>query len=443
MRSILIIGAGRSSAYLIEYLLKHAQSGSWKVTVADSSLELARSGAGNHTHSIAIQLDIRDRSALSLVVRKHEIVVSMLPPNFHPEVAKECLAAGKHLVTASYVSEEMAALDTEAKEKGLIFLNEVGLDPGIDHMSAMEVIERIRSEKGELISFKSWCGGLVAPSSNDNPWGYKFSWNPRNVILAGKGVARYREEGKLKFVPYERLFSDAEKVNVAGHGMYEGYLNRDSLTYLKPYGIEDVETMKRGTLRMRGFCEAWNALIRIGLTDDSWNLPNKDDMTWPELISSFLPEGKGSLKQRLANFLEVSASSQVIKKLEWLEIFRDKRIISPGRSPAQALQILLEEKWKLKERDKDMILMQHEFIYKIKGKKRTITSTLIEEGKDPVHTAMARTVGLPLAIAVRLIALNKIRSRGVLIPILPEFYVPVMKELAELGIRFRETQKLR
>lgn len=448
MKKILIIGAGRSSSYLIDYLIDTSRQLNWEVCVADISLENAVARTGNREGSRALAFDINNEMQRNEEISKSDIVISMLPAFMHLQVAKDCLTYGKHLVTASYVSDEIALLNEEVKNKGLIFLNEIGLDPGIDHMSAMEIIDRIKSEGGKIISFKSYCGGLIAPESNDNPWGYKFSWNPRNVVLAGQGTAKFLQNGEYSSVPYERIFLETENITVAGHGNFEGYANRDSLSYRKIYGLDDVQTMIRGTLRMPNYCRAWNTFVKLGWTDDSYQLEIKSGSTYTELLRSSLAKlngGKGkSVKKELADLIGEQENSNIMQMLEWLELFNDKKIRLKKGSPAQVLQDLLEEKWKLKDTDKDMIVMQHEFIYEMltqnpKPETRKVVSALVVKGENQTYTAMAKTVGLPLAIAVKNILSGNIKTPGVLVPVSKEIYEPVMKELKTFGIDFKES----
>ncbi|MBL7884627.1 MAG: saccharopine dehydrogenase NADP-binding domain-containing protein, partial [Bacteroidia bacterium] len=372
MKNIFVIGAGRSASSLIAYLLEHSTKENWKVTVGDISLDLAKQKIKNHPNATAIEFDINNETQRQSEISKSNIVVSMLPASMHIEVAKDCIKYKKHLTTASYVSKEMAELHTVAKDSGVILLNEIGLDPGIDHASAMKVIDSIHQKGGMFTSFKSFCGGLVAPESNDNPWGYKFSWNPRNVILAGQGTAQYIENGEYKYIPYNRLFLQTDRVEVEGCGSFDGYANRDSLSYRKPYGLEYIPTMLRGTLRMPGYCKAWNVFVKLGLTDDSYKIEASDQLTYKQLVNAFLPAGNKSVKDKLIEFMGADANSEVISKIEWLGILEDRKIKVANASPAQVLQDLLEEKWKLNEADKDMIVMQHQFKYTLNNESRTI-----------------------------------------------------------------------
>ena len=264
MYKLLVIGAGRSSGSLIEYLLNQSVAHNWQVTVADMDIRLAEEKLNKHPNGTAISFDIKNEEQRQAIIQTHDFVVSMLPAFMHGDVARDCVSFGKHLATASYVSADMKALDTEAKSKGLLLLNECGLDPGIDHASAMKLIDEIKQQGGKITSFKSYCGGLVAPESNDNPWGYKFSWNPRNVILAGQGTAQFLQNGELSFIPYNRLFTQTETVTVEGYGEFDAYANRDSVSYRDIYGLQGINTMLRGTLRQRGYCKAWSVFVKLG-----------------------------------------------------------------------------------------------------------------------------------------------------------------------------------
>ena len=455
MKHILVIGAGRSASSLIKYLLDQAGPKNWKITVGDVSAELVEKKTKGHASARAIVFDVHNTVQRETEIQAADLVISMLPASMHMEVARDCVRFKKHLVTASYVSKEIAELDQAAKQAGIVLLNEIGLDPGIDHMSAMQVIDRVHEGGAELLSFRSYCGGLVAPEYNDNPWGYKFSWNPRNVILAGQGTAQYIESGSYKYIPYNRLFLQTEKVEVKGYGTFEAYANRDSLSYRKPYGLKKIPTMFRGTLRMSGYCKAWNTFVKLGWTDDTFRIVDSENLTYRQVMEAFLP-GKGEVRERLKAFMGNDMDAVVLDKLEWLGLFTDRPVGLANASPAVILQQLLEEKWKLKEEDKDMIVMQHEFEYTEPDEKeegasggenpcfgttvgvRKITSSLVVKGENSVYTAMAKTVGLPVAIASGLILEGKIKSQGVVIPTLKEIYEPVLKELEHFGICFEE-----
>ena len=438
MKDILIIGAGRSATTLINYVLKKAKTHQWNVVVADANVELAKQKVATYDQASAVELDIKNVERRRQLISEAEVVVSMLPAFLHIEVARDCIMLKKHLMTASYVSKEMAELGEQARALGLIFMGEIGLDPGLDHMSAMQKIHEIEEMGGVLTSFQSYTGGLIAPESDDNPWHYKFTWNPRNVVLSGQGVARYLEDGVVKFVPYNRVFKNHKTTEIEGLGTYEVYANRNSLLYLKIYGLENIPSIFRGTIRHLGFCDAWNALIRIGLTDDAFSIADSANMTYRDLTEAYIPKGELPLENRVAAFLNEEVDSPIMKKLEWAGLCSDERIELNNASPAKILEKLLLKKWKLKPTDKDMIIMKHEFEYILNGRKELQTSTLVMEGEDQVHTAMAKLVGLPLGIFVKLVMEGEITSTKTSIPVVKEVYEPVLKELKEYGVEFVE-----
>jgi saccharopine dehydrogenase (NADP+, L-glutamate forming) len=441
MNNILVIGAGRSATALINYVLDQAKKYNWNVTISDNNLELAKQKVNNHPNGRAVWLDVMKVNDRRDLIGRADVVVSLLPAHLHLEVGHDCILLKKHLITASYVSKEMYQLGDDARDRDLIFMGEMGLDPGIDHMSAMEKINEIKVKGGKLTAFRSFTGGLIAPECNDNPWNYKFTWNPRNVVLAGQGTAQYLENSKLKYIPYNRLFKDIQPVEIDGvEGEYEGYANRDSLLYREVYGLKDIPTILRGTIRNAGYCEAWNALIRIGLTDSSYPILESENLTYHGLMEAYVSaEHKGNtVKERIASLLKIDVKSEVMKKLEWLGLFSKKRINLPNATPALILEHLLLDKWKLQADDKDMILMQHQFEYDLKGKKRLLTSTLIMKGAGSHDTAMARLVGLPMGIFVKLVLQGRITQKGVNIPVMKEVYAPVLEELKDYGVEFVE-----
>ncbi len=441
MKKILLIGAGKSSGYLIDYLLQHAVKDSYELTVADLDIQSALKKTQNRPHSKVISFNMQDNDQRENLIRDADVVISMLPAFMHMPVAKDCVRLKKHLVTASYVSSEISALHNEALQQDVLLLNETGLDPGIDHMSAMHIIDQIKEKQGTLYSFKSYCGGLVAPESNSNPWGYKFSWNPRNVIVAGQSTAQYLENGGYKFLPYQRLFASAEIIEVDGYGKFDAYANRDSLSYRKVYGIENVATILRGTLRQHPYCEAWNVFVMLGLTDDSFEIDLLENYTYADFFSAFLPIKGQNLEESLCLFLNKKTNDEIVKMIQWTGILENRVIGLKKASPAVILQKLLEEKWKLEPQDKDMVVMQHIFEYKNSSqKKKQITSTLVVLGENSDKTAMAKTVGLPMAIMVRKIINGQIKLRGVQIPVMPELYQPVLDELSQYGIVFQEKE---
>ncbi len=439
MRKVLVLGAGKSSYHLINYFIENAQQQNWFVTVGDFSIQTAEEKVKNRLHAKPITFDINDSSNSQSAIADADIVISLLPPSLHHLVAVECVKLKKNLVTASYVSTQMQQLHDEVKKSGLIFLNECGLDPGIDHMSAMQIIDDLKTRGAQLLSFKSYTGGLVAPECNDNPWGYKFSWNPRNVILAGQGVARYIQNGNFKFIPYHNLFAEAQKVEIDDAGSFEGYANRDSISYRHIYKIDSIPTLLRGTLRCTGFCSAWDVFVKLGLTDDTFKIENCESLSYEQFITSFIPNATGNAEGDLKKYF--TGKKNIEKDLEliqWTGILSKEKIGLSSATPAQILQHLLENKWVLKPTDLDMIVMQHIFEYSINQKNYTLKSSLVCKGENNIATAMSKTVGLPLAIAAKNILNKKINAKGVHIPVENEMYEPVLSELKEAGIYFTE-----
>lgn len=439
MKNILIIGAGRSATSLINYLIDYTGKNGFQITIGDVSEELVKEKAKGFSHVRGIVFDIQNSTQRIAEITKADIVISMLPAHMHLNVAKDCVEYKKHLITASYISPEMKTLHFEAEKNGILLLNECGLDPGMDHMSAMKIIDELKEKKAEINSFHSYCGGLVAPKYDTNPWGYKFSWNPRNVILAGQGTARYIEDSKLKFLPYHRLFAEAKKIEVKGHGQYDAYANRDSISYRQPYGIDNIGEIIRGTLRMPGYCEAWNVFVQLGLTDDSYLFPSENGMTFNDLLGSFLP-GNGKLEDRLLKFIQGN-KTEIFEKIKWLGFFENIPLPQGHHTPAALLQNLLEITWKLEPGDCDRIVMQHEFKFRVDNNNYIRYSSLIVDGDDEKNTAMAKTVGLPMAIACKLLMEDKIKLKGVHLPVMKEIYLPVLSELEQLGIKFNEYEK--
>ncbi len=441
MRSILILGAGRSASSLIQYLIQHAPAQAWRITVADKDAAHAtKLTAAGPEVATGVALDAADAEARAALIARHDLVISMLPAFMHMDVVKDCLRLKKHVLTPSYVPDALWAMDAELKAAGLMVLNEMGLDPGIDHMSAMRILDRLRAEGAHMEAFESYCGGLVAPESDDNPWGYKFSWNPRNVVLAGQGgAAKYRQDGVTKYIPYHRLFQRPVQVQVDGFGSFDAYANRDSLKYRSHYGIDGIATLKRGTLRKAGFCTAWNAFVQLGCTDDSFLMELPATATWAQYTDSFLPyPASRGTRVNLAYYLGLDPDGPVMHKLDWLGLFGDAPIGVSGLSPAATLQHLLEQKWVLGAHDKDLVVMWHRFRYTLQGRAQEIHASLAVVGTDTVQTAMARTVGLPMAMAAKLMLNGAIAERGVLMPLKPAIYDPILDELETLGIIFQE-----
>ena len=442
MKKILIFGAGRSSSSLIKYLLDSANKENWFITVLDSDLKSAQEKVGKHPNAECFAIDASNQEIRIKYIKDADIVISMLPAFLHIKILKDAIDCRVHVITPSYVTDEIKSLDQAAKSKDVVILNEMGLDPGIDHMSAKKIIDDIIHKGGELTGFESYTGGLVAPESDNNPWNYKFTWNPRNVVLAGQGgAAKFIQEGKYKYIPYNKLFRRTEIIDIDSYGKFEGYPNRDSLRYRSVYGLENIPTMFRGTLRKVGFCRAWNVFVQLGLTDDSYIIEGSEKMTNRDFINSFLGYNPhDSVELKLRHYLGIEQDDYVWEKLIWLGIFNDTKIGLKNATPAQMLQKILENKWSLSPNDKDMIVMWHKFNFVLDNKLKEINSHMVYIGKDDQFTAMSDTVGIPVGIAAKMLLNNKIKSRGVLLPIYKDIYNPVLKELEDYGIRFKEKE---
>ncbi len=425
MRNILILGAGKSSISLIDYLVEHAGEQQWQVTVGDVSAELALQKTKGRPNTKAIAFDLKKEAKRRLLIAKSDLVISMLPATMHITLAEDCLALKKSLITPSYISPAMQALNNKVAKSKLIFMNEIGLDPGIDHMSALQMIDKLKAEGKVITGFKSHCGGLVAPESDDNLWHYKFTWNPRNVILAGQGEGgiHYLQNGKKINLTYGELFADTLELKVKGFGKFQSYPNRDSLKYIEQYGLKGVKTMYRGTLRRPPYCQGWNTLVQLGFTNPE-ERPTED----------FKQEVVG-----LINNAGIIATNKIRKLMNETGVLplllkaKSKQIV-----PAELLQQSLEGKWKMRPKDKDMIVMVHEVEYLAGKKKEHLQSSLVYIGKNGEHTAMAATVGLPVGIAAKMILNGEIKRRGVLMPKYPEIYNPILAELEKYGIKFTE-----
>ncbi len=438
-----MLGAGKSTSYLIDYFLEKSTSENLRLTIGDLHPENIAKAVSGHPNCSVVSLDIFKDDQRKTAIKDADIVVSMLPARFHSKVAEDCIAYEKHLVTASYIGDDIRKLDAEAKAKGLVFMNEIGLDPGIDHMSAMEVIDRIRDRGGKMLLFESFTGGLVAPESDDNLWNYKFTWNPRNVVVAGQGgAAKFIQEGSYKYIPYHKLFRRTEFLEIEGYGQFEAYANRDSLWYREAYGLEDVLTLYRGTMRRIGFSKAWNMFVQLGMTDDTYTIENSAGMSYREFINLFLPYSPtDSVELKLRHYLKIDQDDIMWGKLLELNIFdADKTIRIQKATPAQALQEILQASWTLKSDEKDMVVMYHKFGYELDGVKKQVDANMVVLGETATHTAMAKTVGLPVAIATLQILNKKITTPGVQIPISKEVYAPILEELKSYGIAFNEFQ---
>jgi len=434
---ILLFGAGKSTSALIKYLLEHSSSDDFELWVADANPALAAQKIKGNSNGRPVQLDISNAEERAELIRKSDVVISMMPPSLHILVAGDCLKEGKNLLTASYADQSMKALDDEVREKGLLFLCEMGLDPGIDHMSAMQIIEKIRSKGGRIHTFNSHCGGLVAPQSDDNPWHYKITWNPRNVVLAGKGGARFLQHGQVQEMAYSHLFDADRKVSTGNQQTpyLSYYPNRDSLPYISLYGLTDCQNFMRTTLRYPEFMSGWLQMIELGFTDEALKYQT-NNMS----IADFL---KQHLRSRQIDFEKPGAfiTPLFAQQLEFLGLHDHNTMINLGEvSIIDIVLFILQKKLVLNENDKDLVVMIHEFGYDLDGKSNTLHCALYLEGEDQLLTAMAKTVGLPLGIAARMILNGSIKEKGVHIPIRKEIYTPVLNELSKQGVRFIESE---
>lgn len=440
MQHILIIGAGRSCTSLIDYLLTNAPTENWHITIAEKEVALAEQKIAGRPNGSVIDFDVFDEGLLSDVVAKHDLIISMLPASMHIHVAKKCAEIGRHFLTASYLTKEIEALNDLFKNADKTVIMEMGLDPGIDHMSAMKVLDRLKEKGCELTGFETFTGGLIAEESEqDNPWKYKFTWNPRNVVLAGQGTCKFIQEGRYKYIPYHKLFRRTEVIYIPGHGYFEGYANRDSLAYLDVYNLRGINTLYRGTLRRPGYCASWDVFIQLGATDDSYEMENVSEMTHRQFINSFLSYNPNdSVELKLAHYMNLDLDSEIMFRIKWLGLFDEEAVGLNKGTPAQILEHILKKKWSLEKEDKDMIVMWHKFNFIDGGKPRQIESSMVALGDDDANTAMAKTVGLPLAIAAKLILRGEIAVSGVHVPIEKGIYEPVLKELDALGFEFSE-----
>lgn len=444
-KSIVILGAGRSSSSLIRHLLQNASSEGFTVRIGDLDLALAEKKAEGHACASTFALDAGNPEARRKEIEAADLVISMLPAFLHPDVARDAIATRTPLITPSYLSPEIAGMDAAAKAAGIPILNELGLDPGIDHLSAMEVIDELRSNGATLTGFESYTGGLVAPESDDNPWHYKFTWNPRNVVLAGQGgSATFKENGRIRVLPPHRLFKEVTQIDVPGAGRFEGYANRDSLAYEQIYGIQGIDTLVRGTLRGDGFCGGWDAVFQLGMNRDDAQVSYPEGTTWRDFTAGFsggVPKGADEAAVREAVAKVTGADGPALDLLGAIGLFGQRPLARRAGSPADILQELLEDQWALQAGDLDMIVMWHRFHYRdAQGRNRVKTSHLVHIGEDETHTAMSLTVGLPLALAARMWARGEWNGSGVLLPTTPDLYAPLLKGLHGEGIAFTETE---
>ncbi|MBS1772099.1 MAG: saccharopine dehydrogenase NADP-binding domain-containing protein [Bacteroidetes bacterium] len=440
MQTILVAGAGKSSIYLIEHLITNAPKNKWKIIVADGSKEAIAEKIHKSPYAESAVIDITSTSDREPLVKRADIVVSLMPPHLHIHLAKDCLKHKKHIITSSYISDEMKEMDAAAKKADLMFMCEMGLDPGIDHMTANQIIHSIQKVASSITAFRSYCGGLIAPDSDNNPWHYKFSWNPRNIITAGTGGAHYLLNNKEVFVPYESIFENCKKVKIDDLGFLAYYANRDSSRYLSLYDVPEIKTFLRATLRHPHFCKGWNALIKMGLTlpDDKLNISGNSYADWIKSKTGYT-DTNTSLQEHVARFLEIEKDDKIISMLDWLGIFSTKAIHRKEQSSADILLDILLDKWQMAPYDKDMVVMHHEVEYIHKNKKIQVSSSMVLEGESRDHSAMAKTVGMPMAILAKFALTKKITlPTGVLIPNMPSVYRPILTELRHHGIEFNE-----
>lgn len=435
MKNILVLGAGLVAGPLVRYLM---DTPGIEVTLAARDGKKADAMVAGHPSGRTAVLDMEDGEALGRMIEASDLVVSLLPWTFHPQVARCCLDLGKHMLTASYVKEEMQALDEAARKKGLIFMNEIGVDPGLDHMAAMKTIHEIQGSGGTVTSFYSYCGGLPAMADNTNPLGYKFSWSPEGALLAAGNDGRYLKDGKIVEIPGDRLFEHYWLLEVPGACVTEAYVNRDALPYKAVYGISEATDIYRGTLRYMGHCEAWTHFKRLGLLDQDAFF-DTNALSPARIMARIIGSNGQDLQGDLCRFLGVEPFSTTLKKLEWLGLLEDHPLDAGEMSLFQMFAQILKEKLAFAPGEADLLLQHHEFIGAYPdGRREKLFSTLVTTGEPDGETAMARTVGLPAAIAARLIVEEKIPTRGVCIPVLPEIYLPILAELETLGISFVE-----
>jgi len=442
MKKILVLGAGQSSPYLISYLLKQSEKHDWFITVCDRDYELAQSRVNGYSKGAAIEFDVNDEKMRHAQIKKADVVVNFLAPTFQHLIALDCLNFGKHCVSASYENVKVAELNKDAVRKGVLILNEMGLDPGIDHMTAMKIIQKIREKGGYISSFISYGSGLPAPEVKSNPLNYCITWNPRNVVMAGESGAIYREKGKIKILSHPQVFRRTWRVDVEGLGSFEAYPNRDSLIYEKIFNLKNVDTMIRGTLRYFGWSETWNQLVKLGVTNENMHLQNLNDFTYAEFTEMFLPltaAGAG-LEPKLANYLGINPTGKIMENLRWLGLFSDEKISGNVKTPTDVMINLLKKKMPLPKGARDLVALIHQIIayYPKENKKEKVTATFIEYGEPNGYTAISKTVGLPAAIAVKLILTEQLPLTGCHIPTHPLIYNSVLDELKKLGLKFNE-----
>ncbi len=443
VKQILVLGAGHSSAFLISHLLELASRRQWFVTVGDLDLDLARDRVAEHASGNAIHFDVNDELLRSAQIQNADVVVNMLPPAYQDLVAWDCVNHGRHMLSVSYQDQAVRDLDSDARKKGVLLLCELGLDPGIDHMSAMALIRRLHDRGGQVRGFRSYGSGIPAPDQPQNPLRYVVTWNPRNVVMSGEAGAQYMENGRIKIVPFHQVFHHTWEVEVDGIGTLEAYPNRDSLAYLDAFGLEGVETMVRGTLRYPGWSETWAQIVRLGLPNENLRIPGLAERSYREVVEMFLPLNitEARTSQRIARFLNISPTGRIMENLRWLGLFSDEPIGCEGETAAAMLIHLLERKLPLTDELRDVVVLVHELEVTYPNGERTperVTSTMVSEGEAGGFTAMSRTVGLPTAAAVQLLLDGELSLTGCQIPTHPSIYEPVLREISAAGLKFTE-----
>ena len=443
MKQVLVLGAGKSSPYLIHHLLGLAEREDWFVTVGDIDIDLAQQRVGDHGRGNAIHFDVNDATVRSAQIKNADVVVNMLGPQYQDLVAWDCVSLGRHMLSVSYRDQAVRDLDTDAQRRGVLLLCELGLDPGIDHMSAMSLIGRVREAGGTIVEFSSYGSGIPAPEQETNPFNYVITWNPRNVVMSAEYGAQYMEDGVIKIVPWHHVFHHTWDVEVPGVGMLEAYPNRDSLSYMESFGLEDVKTMIRGTLRYPGWSETWSTIVRLGLPNEHLRIPDLAERTYREVVEMFLPLNVTGprIEARLGRFLDVSPTGRIMQNLKWLGLLSDEKTGCPGDTSAEMLTHLLSKKLRLGPGQRDLVVIAHMLDVEYPGLSRgaeRITSTLAVRGEPDGFTAMAKTVGLPTALAVKLLLRGELSLRGSQIPTHPSIYDPILPELESAGLVFEE-----
>ncbi len=443
MNKIVLLGTGKSSRHLLRFLYENIDFWNAEFVVCDLNLEEIKSRYAAKSNFILQEVNANDLASIESIIQGATITISMFPAFMHPEIAKICLKCKSHLITPSFLSEEMKSMHQDVLNADLIFLNELGFDPGIDHLVTLDTFKKWEEKGAQLISYKSYAGGLVADSSDNNPWNYKFSWNPRNVVLAAQGgTSKFLENGSVKYIPPYSVFERAETIVLPNGFSFDAYANRDSVQYKSLYQWNDVQTLFRGTLRRLNFCKGWDLIIKLGLVDDSFQMDLNENESLFSFYSRFYPfQTTETAKDDFIRFLGNEANADLIKKIEFLGFFdQDTKVPVSKGSPAFIFQKILEEKWALEESDTDFVVMAHFFEFLIENKKVRLISYFTKEGQDNYFTAMSELVGMPIAFATQLIIEGQMKQRGVLLPFTKEIYQPILTKLEEQGIHFIEEE---